>query len=325
MVLVDLPDSDSTDPKHRVVADAVLPLADVLVWVTDPQKYADPGLLERFVPAALENPGRVNLVVLNQIDTLSRDDAVAVLAALCSLLEGEGLANLQVLATSAVTGDGIDELRGVLFSTQGKTTAAVRWLADEVASQAARLVHMAQLDEPETDSGIEEASGGTRSGEAGFGGVDQVEAAVAEAIAHLEKVAVDGATESGFSLMSEPKNELTQMVVAQFVDQVAGILPGKWAKAVAQALASPANLATRLDQALADVTLPPRPSWFSRTFQKAKSGQAWRAALRRVAQGAIGPVVERALRDPAQLVLADQRALAGSLDQVRQITQDLLA
>src|SRR5690554_2528404 len=37
MVLLDLPDHDSVNPENREVVDRVVPMADLLLWVVDPQ------------------------------------------------------------------------------------------------------------------------------------------------------------------------------------------------------------------------------------------------------------------------------------------------
>ena len=41
VVLLDLPDHDSTEVSHHLEVDRIVRLADLLVWVLDPQKYAD--------------------------------------------------------------------------------------------------------------------------------------------------------------------------------------------------------------------------------------------------------------------------------------------
>ena len=41
VVLLDLPDHDSVNADNRAIVDRVVPMADLLVWVMDPQKYAD--------------------------------------------------------------------------------------------------------------------------------------------------------------------------------------------------------------------------------------------------------------------------------------------
>ena len=41
LVLLDLPDHDSTELSHRAEVDRLVRLVDAFVWVLDPQKYAD--------------------------------------------------------------------------------------------------------------------------------------------------------------------------------------------------------------------------------------------------------------------------------------------
>jgi hypothetical protein len=47
LVLLDLPDHDSTVMAHRLEVDRLVALVDVLVWVLDPQKYADAAVHDR--------------------------------------------------------------------------------------------------------------------------------------------------------------------------------------------------------------------------------------------------------------------------------------
>ena len=44
LVLMDLPDHDSTEVSHRLTVDRLVTMVDMLVWVVDPQKYADAAL-----------------------------------------------------------------------------------------------------------------------------------------------------------------------------------------------------------------------------------------------------------------------------------------
>ncbi|MCE9584762.1 MAG: 50S ribosome-binding GTPase, partial [Planctomycetes bacterium] len=46
LVLVDMPDFDSRTLEHRALVDRLLPRADFVLWVVDPDKYND-GLLHR--------------------------------------------------------------------------------------------------------------------------------------------------------------------------------------------------------------------------------------------------------------------------------------
>ena len=49
LVLLDLPDHDSTQLSHRREVDRLVALVDVLVWVLDPQKYADAAVHDRYL------------------------------------------------------------------------------------------------------------------------------------------------------------------------------------------------------------------------------------------------------------------------------------
>ena len=67
VVLLDLPDHDSTEVSHHLEVDRLIELADLMVWVLDPQKYADAAIHDRYL-APLATHKDVMLVVLNHID-----------------------------------------------------------------------------------------------------------------------------------------------------------------------------------------------------------------------------------------------------------------
>ena len=69
VVLLDLPDHDSTEVTHHLEVDRIVKLADLLVWVLDPQKYADAAIHDRYLAPQASHAG-VMLVVLNHIDTV---------------------------------------------------------------------------------------------------------------------------------------------------------------------------------------------------------------------------------------------------------------
>jgi len=138
LVLLDLPDHDSTAAEHRTEVDRLVALVDVLVWVVDPQKYADAALHERYL-RPLAGHAAVMLVVLNQVDTLSPDARAACLRDLRRLLDAEGLGGVEVIGVSAVTGEGLGTLLARLGRVvAGKRAAAAR-LAADVGTVAARL------------------------------------------------------------------------------------------------------------------------------------------------------------------------------------------
>jgi len=49
VVLLDLPDHDSTASAHRAEVDRMVQLVDQFVWVLDPQKYADAAIFQRYL------------------------------------------------------------------------------------------------------------------------------------------------------------------------------------------------------------------------------------------------------------------------------------
>ncbi|MCC5035079.1 50S ribosome-binding GTPase [Streptomyces sp. WAC 00631] len=145
LVLLDLPDHDSALPGHRRQVDRLLGLVDAVVWVVDPEKYADAVLHERYL-RPLAGYDEVTFVVLNQTDRLPGDAAHRVLHDLRRLLDEDGLAvgehgepGAVVLALSALTGEGVGELRDQLARFVAARTAAERRLAADVDGAADRL------------------------------------------------------------------------------------------------------------------------------------------------------------------------------------------
>jgi GTP-binding protein EngB required for normal cell division len=138
LVLLDLPDFDSVELAHRLEVDRVIALADLMVWVVDPQKYADATLHDAYL-RPLAAYGETMVVVLNQADLLAPAGLEAAHADLRRLLAADGLPRVPVLAVSARTGDGLAELRELLRERVSAREAALARLAADVTEQAAAL------------------------------------------------------------------------------------------------------------------------------------------------------------------------------------------
>ncbi|MEV7232480.1 GTPase [Streptomyces sp. NPDC051020] len=145
LVLVDLPDHDSAAAGHREQVDRVLALVDAVIWVVDPEKYADAALHECYL-RPLAGHAEVTFVVLNQVDRLSGDSADQVLDDLRRLLDEDGMAlgehgepGATVLSLSALTGEGVGELRELLGRFVQERTAAARRLSADMDAAAAKL------------------------------------------------------------------------------------------------------------------------------------------------------------------------------------------
>jgi GTP-binding protein EngB required for normal cell division len=131
LVLLDLPDHDSTHAAHRQEVDRLVRVVDVFVWVVDPQKYADAALHHGYLRRFAGHAG-VTVVVLNQIDKLPTDDAERCLGDVRRLLDEDGLDGVRLLGTSAKHGAGVDELRELLAETVAERQATLQRLAGDV-------------------------------------------------------------------------------------------------------------------------------------------------------------------------------------------------
>jgi GTP-binding protein EngB required for normal cell division len=138
LILLDLPDHDSTEVAHHVEVDRLVRMADLLVWVLDPQKYADAAIHNRYL-RPLAGHRDIMLVVLNHIDEVAPARRGAMVDDLKRLLADDGLDAVPVLTTSARHGDGIPELkRAIADEVSAKKAVKARLMAD-VASVATRL------------------------------------------------------------------------------------------------------------------------------------------------------------------------------------------
>ncbi|GLV53068.1 hypothetical protein TBS_36280 [Thermobispora bispora] len=155
LILLDLPDHDSIRALTDHEAHRLIQAADLIVWVLDPQKYADASIHQRYV-TELAGHDAVTVFVLNQCDRLSPEEQAECLADLRDLLKREGLANPRVIATSAVTGQGIAELTDVLAEAVASRRAAYERLEadlDQLTPRLAKELSGARPVEPEVDAG----------------------------------------------------------------------------------------------------------------------------------------------------------------------------
>lgn len=138
VVLLDLPDHDSTELSHHLEVDRLVQLVDMLVWVLDPQKYADAAIHDRYL-APLKTHDEVMVVVLNHIDTVAEDRREAMVADVRRLLDQDGLHQVPIIPISARHGIGLPELREEIVrrvrakqATRQRLEADLRGVADRM-------------------------------------------------------------------------------------------------------------------------------------------------------------------------------------------------
>ena len=138
LVLLDLPDHDSTAVAHRVEVDRIVGVADMVVWVLDPQKYADRAVHEGYLRPLAGHAG-VLLVVLHQADRLAPAQLDACRADLGRLLAADGLDDVTLLTTSVRAEGGVDPLRRALEARVKDRLAAVERLEADLGAVAVPL------------------------------------------------------------------------------------------------------------------------------------------------------------------------------------------
>jgi energy-coupling factor transporter ATP-binding protein EcfA2 len=131
LLLLDLPDHDSVVTASMAAVDRLAKLADMVIWVLDPQKYADAAVHNRYL-IPLAGHASVFTVVLNQIDTLPPEQIRDCEQDLRRLLDAEGLTDTPVLPVSARTGEGLGDLRALLIQTVRRNRAVTDRIAADI-------------------------------------------------------------------------------------------------------------------------------------------------------------------------------------------------
>ncbi|MFF6995108.1 GTPase [Streptomyces sp. NPDC008313] len=290
LVLVDLPDHDSAAVQHREQVDRVLALVDAVIWVVDPEKYADAVLHERYL-RPMAGHAEVTFVVLNQVDRLPGEAAHQVLDDLRRLLDEDGIAlgehgepGATVLALSALTGDGVGELRESLSQFVTERGAAARRISADLDLAAARLrpvyasgrrVGLSEEAREEFADRLADAVGATAAGEAAERAwrrnANRACGTPWLRLWHWYQDRGDPATGRPATRTHADQEATARQRVEQAVrtvaDRAARGLPAPWAQAVREAAVRGAQgLPEALDElaarASAPAGRPPRPGWW---------------------------------------------------------------
>ncbi len=291
LALLDLPDFDSVESAHRLEVDRLVELADLVVWVVEPQKYADASLHERYL-RPLRTHGAAMAVVLNQADLLSPSEIDVWRDDVSRLLSDGGLGSVPLLVVSARTGGGLESLRRLLAERVTARDAAVARLAADVTAAARTLrewcddgrpAGVQRADRKRLVAALEEA-----------GGVPRVVRAVDEAHRHRGAIATgwpfvrwlrrlrpdplrrlrlgERAQEEGpppgrTSLPPATEVQHAQVATAtrNLADRAVGDLPPPWPTLVRDAATeNEGRVADRLDRAVGGAELRvTRPRWWS--------------------------------------------------------------
>lgn len=283
LILLDLPDHDSVEPANRAVVDRIVPMADLLLWVVDPQKYADNALHEAYLRVASDH-GQPSLVVLNQVDRLTTSDAWEVAKDLQRLLEDDGLTHVPVIPVSAKTGQGMEVLRAELAgAAEQRTVAAEAVRADLVAA------------------GRELAGALARDADPKLPDVEEFVGALARAAGVDARAEAAGAVAAGRA-KSVPQMRLLPLAAVErerldWVDEATAGLPVSWRIVVGEAVAGSLKLTDEINATIGDVTWPDVEhvsgvrGWLSRATRGSSASRATVTTGRDAVRQAVTPLV----------------------------------
>ena len=255
LVLLDTPDYDSVQLANSGQVARLVPLVDVLLWVLDPQKYADAAAFKDFVTLGrkyrrVDGAGRnkhTMIVVVNRIDTVAQSERDALLADIRRTLDGLSFVDVRMVATSALYGEGIAELDSAL---------------EEMAQDRSVWLATAQA---QLDSVAELLSGEVGECEAELEGPyvrELSEMAVQASGVSTVKVAIGARGDAGAAggkgklIPQAPAPTLSVALRDMWVTHAIAGLPLAWQAAVESSVPAADRIRKAIERALASVPVP---------------------------------------------------------------------
>lgn len=282
LILLDLPDFDSVEAANREIAERLAGQVDVLVWVSDPEKYADSVIHDQFIrPHA--NHSAVTLAVLNKSDLLADTDVPTVSQSYAQLLREDGLTNVTVVPTSTYTKAGIDDLTSAIARVAKAHTAQSARIEADIASvtgefgEGLKAGGVDKRAKRELDAVLADAAGADRvaaSTAAAYrkrlhertgwlltSWVTRFRPDPLKRMGLREESDQIGVHRSSMPELSAASKAVSNKGVRDYASSVSADLPAQWAAAVSdRADEVAANLPAELDRAVARTRLPAEPS-----------------------------------------------------------------
>lgn len=255
LVLIDLPDHDSVEVSHRMQVDHFVAHVDLLIWVLDPQKYADQALHERYL-SQLAVHDDVMAFLLHQADLIEEGGHDAWRQDTLRLLAADGLAAPTVILTSTVTGRGIQEFTALLAERIESRGAALARIDADLRKVAAGL---GELKMPPAEKDSRTARKDLAAGLGDAAGANAVSGAVAAAFRHdaalatgwpftrwlrrwrrhpLRKLRPATSTHPGPQTAIPIDEPRLQLALKTYADRRAGDAPPGWARKLRSAAAA---------------------------------------------------------------------------------------
>ena len=282
ILLLDLPDFDSVAEEHRREVDRLLRVVDLVVWVTDPQKYADRSLHGDYLHTFVRHAA-TTVVAFNQVDRLEPAEADRCLGDLVRLLADDGYPQVPVLGVSATFAEpGVAVLAATLRRAARRRTAALLRLAADTDAAVANVRHL--VGPPAAGPGADRNLVGALAGAAGVPAVSRAVAAAYRLQARaatgwpvirwlwrlradpLRRLRAGAARPAGTAaaLPLPAAGAVADLAIRGLCDRTSAGLAPPWPDAIARAARSrQQQLVAALDSASAAAAVPPsRRLWW---------------------------------------------------------------
>ena len=244
LVLLDVPDYDSVTTEHSLQVDRLVPLADILVWVVDPQKYADAALHDGYL-RGLGARQEDMLVLVNQVDTLPESGLASLLDDVGSLLKEDGLSRVQVLPVSAVRGDNLDVVRDLLRQRVARESNAARTASAELDAITRRLRPTVAKGKVELNADLTEDTTKVL-----------LQASGAQAVEDSVRAGLSKVLPRALARPEPPSRTAVASAHSTWVHRTSQGLPPAWARSMESSVVPPETLTGQTAEAVGSVPLP---------------------------------------------------------------------
>lgn len=278
LVLLDLPDHDSVALTNSAIVERTLPATDVVVWVLDPQKYAD-HLIHASYLAHMRARKDHMIVVLNQIDAVPASGVDVLISDIERLLVEDGLEGVPVYPVSARRRLGLEALHSELARAVSDTTSSLATAISELDAIAGRLlvgVGEGEADVTSCGAGIGTGGGGVGGADADAGGADASTSAggslnspvdeivKASGIPAVEESLRQAGRVFGKPALAKPEQPAASMIAAtrdSWLAQARDGLPPMWRDGVTDSVTDAEKLRRAIATRVREVPVPQVKVW----------------------------------------------------------------
>ncbi len=285
LVLIDFPDHDSYRLENTALMERILPLVDVLIWVVDPQKYADQ-LLHGAYLEALHGRRDATMIVVNHVDALPAGRLELLINDVKKKLAADGLPDVPVVPASARSGYGIGEIKERIAAFVAQEDIASTTAAADLDTLRRRLQReLGEAEAPLTGEAVREA-----------------EERIASAMG-IPAVAAALRSRRGAPIptLENAPTAMTTAIRDSWIAHARAGLPPLWQKAVEEAVPPVDRLRRAIAAGLRGVATPSSAP-FGRTKREALASR-----YETDARQAIAAVVDEMLVEPAREILDRHR------------------